>query len=221
MPEEPYHLDLEEPLMLDLPIPKSHIRDNKSNMENITSDIPHEIPPIYSTKEDQEAREWIELMRPDVRIGNRDPRGIKRLIECNAIPERKPKAAQKQMIVDNKLVPYDTKWNRYAKYQEMLKHHEKLTREEIIDWAKMWPELHRKEAGYNQLKNYEKKLKERKLHETSRKLDCVIDGIGNTIQEIRKQDMKIQEINLRARNDSILRQFKEPVSNLWHSETKH
>jgi len=220
MPEEQFHLDLEEPLMLDLPPPKSHIRDNKSKRGNITSDIPHEIPPIYSTKEDQEARAWIEFMRPDVRIGNRDPRGIKRLIECNAMPEKKPKVAQKQMIVDNKLVPYDTKWNRYAKYQEMLKHHEKLTREQIIDWAKMWPELHRKEAGYNQLRNFEKKLK---VQETNRKLDCMIDGIGNAIQEVRHQDRKIQELNIRVRNESMLRrlQSKQPISNLWHAETKH
>ena len=51
----------------------------------------------------------------------------------------------------------------------------------------------------------------------------MIDGVGNAIQEIRQQDGKIQEINLRAKNDSILRrlQSKQPTANLWHSEKKH
>jgi len=213
MPEEPFHLDLEEPFMLDLPPPKSHIRD-KTKRRNITSDI-------YNTQEQKEARAWIEFNRPDIRIGNRDPRGIKRLIECNAMPERKPKAAQKQMIVDNKLVPYDTKWNRYTKYQEMLKNNQKLSREQIIDWAKMWPVLHRKEASMNKIRNYKNTIKERKVQQTSNKLDYLAFGFRKVIQEIRQQNGTIQEINQRAKNDSILKQFKQPISNLWHAETKH
>jgi len=140
--------------------------------------------------------------------------------EKYATPERKVRKTPRQVIVENTLVANSPKWTRYYKYQEAIKHHRKLTREQIIDWTKMWVEVHPKEVKVNKFKNYEKKLK---VQETNRKLDCMIDGIGNAIQEVRHQDRKIQELNIRVRNESMLRrlQSKQPISNLWHAETKH
>jgi len=189
-----------EPFYLDLPTPLT-LDLPPPKKPHITSDSPHEIP-----------------------HERYDPKEILKLIEDSFFtPERKVRKTPRQFIVENTLVPNSPKWNRYYKYQEAIKHGRKLTREQIIDWTKMWVEVHPKEATASKLKNYQKTIKERKIQETSRKLDCVINGIGNTIQEIRHQDRKIQEINLRAKNDSILKrlQSKQPISNPWYSETKH
>jgi len=199
-----------EPFYLDLPPPKK---------PHITSDSPHKIPQRYATPEDKEARYWIALLRPDVSVEDDDPKVILKLIEDSFLSP-KVRKTPRQVIVENTLVANSPKWNRYYKYQEAIKHHRKLTREQIIDWCKMWVEVHPKEVKVNKFKNYEKKLK---VQETNRKLDCMIDGIGHAIQEVRHQERKIQELNIRVRNESMLRrlQSKQPVSNLWHGETKH
>jgi len=189
---EPFYLDLPQQLTLDLPKP------------HITSDFVRENPHFKKY------------------TGDDDPKVILKLIEDSFFtPERKVRKTPRQVIVENTLVPNNPKWNRYYKYQEAIKHHRKLTREQIVDWANMWIQVHPKEVRTSKLKNYQEKLK---VQETNRKLDCMIDGIGNTIQEVRHQDRKIQELNVRMRSESVLRRIqesKQPVSNLWHAETKH
>jgi len=216
IPEEPFHLDLKPQLTLDLPPPKKPL---------ITSDFPHETRhERYATPEDKEARYWIAALRPDVFIGNDDPKEILKSIEDSFLTPKVRETAPRQVIVENTLVLNSPKWNRYYKYQEAIKHGRKLTREQIVDWCKMWVQVHPKEVRTSKLKNYQEKLKEAKVQETNRKLDCMIDGIGNTIQEVRHQDRKIQELNVRMRSESMLRRIqesKQPVPNLWHAETKH
>jgi len=219
IPEEPFHLDLKPQLTLDLPPKKPHI----------TSDFPHKIPhENYTTKEDREARDCIKLLRPDVSILYDDPKEVLMRILRGEYPKKIRETTPSQVIVENTLVAKSPKWNRYYKYQEAIKHGRKLTREQIIDWCKMWVQVHPKDVKINKLKNYQKKLKEAKIQETNRKLDCVIDGVGKTIQEIRHQDRKIQEIGIRVKGDSMLKRLQETiktskdcVSNLWFSETNH
>jgi len=140
-----------EPFYLDLPTPLT-LDLPPPKKPHITSDFPHKIP-----------------------HEKYDPKEILKLIEDSfSTPERKVRKTPRQVIVENTLVPNSPKWNRYYKYQEAIKHGRKLTREQIVDWTKMWVEVHPKEVKVNKFKNYEKKLK---VQETNRKLDCMIDGL--------------------------------------------